>query len=136
MTAIYISKHVDDKYKAQMNELANAYESARNKKHPNVIHKFTGHAFIDWKLHAKFVNGIPIFAFHNGNSIGECSLIRQSPSDRAFSIPKSDEFNKFLLTHKNFTLQVGSFSDGCSYTTLAEAFDDHGVKLADFSEYD
>jgi len=134
MSAIYISKQVNNLYKAQMNLLAAQYEAKYQD--PNVLYHFTGHAFIDWKLHVQFIDGIPSVVRHNGIQIGEkCSLIRNSPTDQEFPIDKSTEFNEFLKTHKNFILQVGSFSDGCTTIQLAKTFDVNG-ELVDFSRYD
>lgn len=130
--AVFISKETNDKLQSQIKDLVKDYESKRD---PNKLYKFTGHAFVDTKLHAKFVDGKSECAYHAGKLIGNFSLVRQSPTDVGFPIPLAEQFNEFRLTHKDFTLRLSYVNDGCFANNIATAHSNGVVQLADFTDY-
>lgn len=130
--AVFISKETNDKLQSQIKELVKDYESKRD---PNKLYKFTGYAFVDTKLHVKFVDGKPEHAYHNGKPIGSFSMVCQSPTNVGFPIPLVERFNAFRLTHKDFTLRLSHVNDGCVSADIATAHSNGVVQLADFTDY-
>lgn len=133
---IFITKEQKEKINQLRDVLAKEIESKRD---PNILYRFTPHAYIKTEVRAHFVSGEPKNIYFGEKDLGSFTLNRVGSDDFEYVIDKQTDFKKCLFKEiKTFYLEVSYHHDGCVGGWDAKVFDSKigGNELVDLTDHE